>query len=91
MTPATTRLSSKGQVVIPARVRRALGWRPGEKLSVEVGPKDQRALVLRGQSSDEMETTLTRGYAWFERGRRDPVAALHESRRLARARERRRR
>jgi len=88
---ATTHLSSRGQVVIPARVRRALGWRPGEKLSVEVGPAGARALVLRGRSSDEMEAALARGYDWFERSRRDLVEALHATRRRARARERRRR
>jgi len=87
----TTRLSSKGQVVIPARLRRALGWRPGEKLSVEVGPKGARVLVLRGQSSDEAEAMLSRGYEWLERSRLDPVDALHDSRRRARVRERRRR
>jgi AbrB family looped-hinge helix DNA binding protein len=91
MTAATTRLSSKGQVVIPAHVRRALGWRPGEKLSVEVRPAGERALVLRGRSSDEVETTLARGYDWLERNGRDLVEAFHESRRRARARERRRR
>ena len=87
----TTRLSSKGQVVIPAAVRRELGWRPGETLSVEVGPAGARALVLRGRSADEIETTLSQGYDWLERGRRDLVEALNESRRRARARERRRR
>ena len=88
---ASTRLSSKGQVVIPARVRRALGWRPGERLSVEIGPKGERGLVLRARSSDDMEALLARGYDWLERGRRDMVEALHASRRRARARERRRR
>ena len=39
----TTPLGSKGQVVIPARVRRALGWRAREKLSVEV-----EAALVRG-------------------------------------------
>lgn len=88
----STRLSSKGQVVIPARMRRALGWRPGEKLSVELGPNGERAVVLRGRSSDDMEALLARGYDWLERSRHhDMVEALHASRRRARARERRRR
>lgn len=85
-----TRLSSKGQVVIPARVRRALGWRPGEKLSLEVGPAGARAVVLRRQTSDEVEAAISRGYDWLARNRRSLVEALHESRKLARARERRR-
>ena len=86
----TTRLSSKGQVVIPARVRHALGWRPGEKLSVEV-PAGERALIIRGQTPNEVEAVLERGYEWLERNKHDLVSSLHESRRRARARERRRR
>ena len=88
---ATTRLSSKGQVVIPARLRRALGWRPGEQLTVEVPAAGARTLVLSRRASDEADAAVARGYAWFAQGRRDLVAALHESRRRARARERRRR
>jgi len=87
----TTRLSSKGQVVIPAGIRRALGWQPGETLSVEIGPDGQRALVLRGRGTEETEAVLARGYDWLERSRHDPVDALHASRRRARLRERRRR
>jgi AbrB family looped-hinge helix DNA binding protein len=87
----TTRLSSKGQVVIPAPVRRALGWRPGEYLTVEIGAGRERVLTLRARTSDEVEAALSRGYAWFEQTGRDLVEELHESRRRARARERRRR
>ena len=32
----TTRLSSKGQVVLPRAVRSAKAWRPGQELVVEV-------------------------------------------------------
>jgi len=31
----TTRLSEKGQIVIPKRVRTARGWKPGLQFSVE--------------------------------------------------------
>ena len=31
----TTRLSRKGQVVIPHRIREALGWEPGVEFTVE--------------------------------------------------------
>jgi AbrB family looped-hinge helix DNA binding protein len=32
---ASTRLSAKGQVVIPHRIRKQLGWQPGTNLVVE--------------------------------------------------------
>jgi len=87
---ATTRLSSKGQVVIPARLRDALGLRAGEELTVEVILPEQ-ALVLRRRGSSEVEQLVARGYRWFDEEDVDLVEALHESRRRARARERRRR
>jgi hypothetical protein len=64
---------------------------PGQRLVAEIDASDDRALVLRGRAPDEAEAVLARGYAWFEPGRPDLVEALHESRRQARARERRRR
>ncbi|HEX7671047.1 MAG TPA: AbrB/MazE/SpoVT family DNA-binding domain-containing protein [Polyangiaceae bacterium] len=41
---ASTRLSAKGQVVIPKSVRDASGWRPGLELVVEV---TEGGVVLR--------------------------------------------
>jgi AbrB family looped-hinge helix DNA binding protein len=35
MSPAKTRLSSKGQVIIPKQVRERHGWRTGVELDVE--------------------------------------------------------
>jgi AbrB family looped-hinge helix DNA binding protein len=35
----TTKLSSKGQVVLPRSVRSARGWKPGVKLAVENRPE----------------------------------------------------
>jgi AbrB family looped-hinge helix DNA binding protein len=87
----TTRLSSKGQVVIPARVRRALGWKPGERLTVQVAPGGARALTLSGRTATDLEPALARGYDWLEGKRVDLVGELHASRRRARVRERRRR
>jgi AbrB family looped-hinge helix DNA binding protein len=86
-----TRLSSRGQVVIPAAIRRRLRLTTGEPLLVETGPPGQRVIILRGQSRDEVRERLTRAYSWFERTGRDLVEELHESRRRARTRERDRR
>ena len=36
---STTRLSSKGQVILPKAIREARGWRPGLELSVEERPE----------------------------------------------------
>jgi AbrB family looped-hinge helix DNA binding protein len=42
-----SRLSTKGQLVIPARLREALNLRPGDQVEMEL---EGRALVLRRQS-----------------------------------------
>ena len=44
-----TRLTSKGQVVIPKAIRDRLKWKPGTRLGVE--PTDDGAVVLRPESS----------------------------------------
>ena len=36
--PATTTLSTKGQVIVPAETRRRLGWQTGTRLIVEDTP-----------------------------------------------------
>lgn len=88
MASAVTRLSSRGQVVIPAAIRRRLGLTTGEPLLVETGPPGERMIILRGQSRVEVQERLAQAYSWFERTGRDLVEELHESRRQARKRER---
>ena len=88
MANGVTRLSSRGQVVIPAAIRRRLRLATGETLLVETGPPGERVVVLRGQSRDEIRDRLVRAYAWFEKTGRDLVEELHESRRRARKHER---
>lgn len=91
MATETTRLSSKGQVVIPVEVRRRLGLIPGEELRIEVGSEAERTIVLRGQTKDEVDALIEKGYAWLQKTGLDMVEALHAERRKARRRERRRR
>lgn len=49
--PATTRLSSKGQVVIPEEIRNRLGLRPGAQFVV-VGDRD--VVILKVIQTPEM-------------------------------------
>lgn len=91
MAAAATRVSSRGQVVIPIGIRRQLQLSTGDELAVEVSPPPERAIVLRPLSRAEVERSLKKGYAWLRESGYDPVDALHRSRRRERARERRRR
>jgi AbrB family looped-hinge helix DNA binding protein len=50
-------LSQRGQVVIPAEVRRAAGWEPGEKLRVSVGD-DGGVRLTRVETVDELAARL---------------------------------
>lgn len=91
MRPPVTRLSSKGQIVIPAPIRRRLGLSAGDELAVVVGPPGERSIVLRRPSGDEVQHRLEQGYRWLEKHGDDPVEALHAARGAARTREARRR
>ena len=37
--PLTTRMSTKGQVIVPKSIRRSRDWRPGARLLVEETPE----------------------------------------------------
>jgi AbrB family looped-hinge helix DNA binding protein len=50
--PATTRMSSKGQVVIPEEIRKRLGLKPGIQFIV-VGDRD--VVILKAISPPSME------------------------------------
>ncbi len=92
MASAITRVSSKGQVVIPVWARRQLGIEPGDELQVEIAARNgERTIILRATTTAEIERVLQKGYEWIEHSGENPVEALHESRRGARVQERRRR
>jgi AbrB family looped-hinge helix DNA binding protein len=82
-----TRISSKGQVVIPAWVRERLRIGPGEEFHVEVGPEPDPVVILRRTRPPAMDERLERGYEWLERTGTDLVEALHAERHAARRRE----
>lgn len=88
----TTRVSSKGQVVIPAWIRRRINLTAGETLRVELAGDGEPAIVLRRRySPKELDGLLQKGYEWFRRTGYDPVQALHDARKKERAGERKRR
>ncbi len=47
------RLSDKGQITVPAPIRRKLGWKPGRELQVEVA--DDAITIRPLKSLDELE------------------------------------
>jgi AbrB family looped-hinge helix DNA binding protein len=92
MASALTRVSSKGQVVIPIWARRQLGIQPGDQLQVAITARNgERTIILRATSRAEIERVLQKGYDWLEHSGENPVEALHKGRRGARVQERRRR
>jgi AbrB family looped-hinge helix DNA binding protein len=50
----TTRLSTKGQLIIPKEVRERHGWGPGVELAIE----DRGDAILLRRAADVPETTL---------------------------------
>jgi AbrB family looped-hinge helix DNA binding protein len=91
MRSLVTRLSSKGQVVIPAAIRDRLGLVPGDELRIAVDPAGEGSITLRRPGRGELQGQLERGYRWLEAEEVDPLESLHASRRAARADEARRR
>ena len=79
------RLSSKGQLVIPAPLRRQLGLKTGQALAVRTGAR--REIVLSPADSEGLEVMLRRARSWLPGQRRDLVEELHERRRRERERE----
>ena len=55
---ATTRLSSKGQVVIPTAVRRALHLEAGDRLRISV---EGRRLVIEPEQTESARVVKERG------------------------------
>jgi len=85
-----TRLSSKGQVVIPAWIRRRLGMSAGDRLTIEV-QNGSGAVTLRPLTAHDLQDSIRKAEAWFASEAVDPVQRLHAMRREARTHERARR
>ncbi len=81
---ATVRLSSKGQVVIPARIRNQLGLRTGQTLEIRKSDAREIVLTIIEERPREAEAMLRQARAWSQASERDLVRELHERRALER-------
>ena len=87
-TGETVRMSSKGQIVIPARIRRELGLKTGRVLRLRATNPRQIVLSLPEDEPESLDEMLKRSRAW--KGP-DLVEELHQMRRREREGEVRRR
>jgi len=72
-------LSSKGQIVIPASIRRKLALRTGQSLLVHA--EDRRVVFSKVETgSRDVDAMLRRARAWAARSGRDLVQELHDRR-----------
>ena len=84
-------LSTKGQVVIPLSLRRRLGLRAGQKLSVRTSPRGEIVLTPTELDDEALADMLARAGRWAAAQGRDFVAELHARRAKERKREARER
>ena len=85
------RLSSKGQIVIPARFRRKLGLETGQTLLVRAGEGKEVIFAPVEKASRDADALLRRIRAYARRSQRDPVGELHRRRQREREIEARKR
>ena len=57
--PSTTRMSSKGQVVIPEAIRKRLGLEPGDQFVVVAGKDAVILKTIAAPALDEFDELLT--------------------------------
>ena len=82
----TVTISSKGQIVIPADVRRELGLKTGGTLRLKT--TSAREIVLSAKPEElDVEAIRDKFADWCRRTGRDLVEELHEARRKARIEE----
>jgi AbrB family looped-hinge helix DNA binding protein len=58
-TPSTTKMSSKGQVVIPEAIRKRLGLEPGDQFVVVAGKDAVILKAIAAPTMDEFDELLT--------------------------------
>lgn len=86
----TATISSKGQITLPAGIRRSLQLHPGDKITIvkrggiaEIRPStyDEELNELRAQAEVHMKTNGTWGTSWEEARRRTDEVRLRAYRR----------
>lgn len=82
------RLSSKGQIVIPADVRRRAKLRAGDALVVRSGARREIIFTPAEELSQDLDKVLRDARKWFaswkKKTGRDPLEEFHERRRKER-------
>lgn len=81
---ALVRLSSKGQLVLPANIRRRLGLATGRLLRLRTQGDTKLTLSLLDEESVSLDEMLARARSWAKTSGRDLVEELHERRRAER-------
>ena len=82
------RLSSKGQIIIPASLRRRLGLTKGQPLEVRPGKGREIVFVPVEKQPREVDVMLRQARTWFAKTGNDPLAELERRRRKEREIER---
>ncbi len=87
----TVHVSSKGQIAIPVKIRRAMGLITGGELRVRLESPRKLVLTLPEYDDEALQQIFERAGQWTRKSGRDLVEELHERRRHERAQEARRR
>jgi len=70
----TTTLSSRGQIVIPAEVRRHVGWVPSDQITVTVAGDSSEVVLRKKESLEAMSDRLSR----YVKPGTTPLLDVHE-------------
>src|SRR5262245_44740549 len=85
------RVSSKGQIVIPIRLRRQARIRSGDVLAVRKGAGREIIFTPLEDAARNLDRVLLEARSWFaawaKKTGRDPLEELHQRRRLERKQE----
>jgi AbrB family looped-hinge helix DNA binding protein len=78
------RLSSKGQIIIPASLRRQLGLKRGQAMQARSGSGREIIFSPVDDGAVDLDAMLALARAWYAKTGRDPVKALDRRRRRER-------